>query len=128
MAGVCAPAYVVAMGVPNRDIAAILKEVADLLDIRDANEFRVRSYRNAARTVENLEEPVAQLIERGEDLSDLPDVGRSIAEKLEEIVQTGRLGQLEQLHSQMDEDVTELLEIQNLGPAGARKQIGRAHV
>jgi DNA polymerase (family 10) len=109
------------MAVRNRDIVEILSEVADLLDIQDANSFRVRSYRNAARTVGNLDEEVAELVERGEDLSALPDIGRSIAEKLEEISKTGKLKQLEELREEMDANVTELLRIQNVGPAAARK-------
>ncbi|MFW6290875.1 MAG: DNA polymerase/3'-5' exonuclease PolX [Spirochaetota bacterium] len=109
------------MAVRNRDIAGILNEVADLLDIKGANSFRVRSYRSAARTVEDLDEQVADLVERGSDLSSLPDVGDSIAGKLEQIVRTGRLEQLEELRSEMDADVTELLDIPNIGPAGARK-------
>lgn len=112
------------MAVRNRDIAGMLTEIADLLEIRDANSFRVRSYRNAARTVGSLNDEVADLVERGEDLSSLPDIGESIADKLEEIVATGRLEQLEALRSEMDADVTELLRIPNLGPAGARKLYG----
>ncbi|TVR56816.1 MAG: hypothetical protein EA426_13115, partial [Spirochaetaceae bacterium] len=108
------------MAVRNRDIAGMLKEIADLLDISDANSFRVRSYRNAARTVGSLNEEVADLVERGEDLSALPDIGESIAGKLEEIVETGRLEQLDELREEMDADVTELLRIPNVGPAGAR--------
>ena len=112
------------MAVRNRDIAGMLNEIADLLEIRDANSFRVRSYRNAARTVGSLNEEVADLVERGEDLSALPDIGESIAGKLEEIVATGRLEQLEELRKEMDADVTELLRIPNLGPAGARTLYG----
>lgn len=109
------------MAVRNRDIVEILNEVADLLAILDANSFRIRSYRNAARTVGRLDEQVADLVERGDDLASLPDVGSSIAGKLEEIVESGGLGQLDELRDEMNAEVTELLEIRNLGPAGARK-------
>src|SRR6056297_589777 len=109
------------MSVRNRDIVAILNEVADLLAIKDANSFRIRSYRSAARTVEGLDEEVANLVEEGRDLTELPDIGDSIADKLEEIVRTGSLAQREELQEELDEHVTELLRIQNIGPAGARK-------
>ena len=112
------------MAIRNRDIAGMLNEIADLLDIRDANSFRVRSYRNAARTVGSLNDQVADLVERGEDLSALPDIGDSIAAKLEEIVATGRVEQLEELRQEMDAEVTELLRIPNVGPAGARTLYG----
>jgi DNA polymerase (family X) len=103
----------------NRDIVSILNEVADLLGIQGANSFRVRSYRNAARTVGDLDQEVSDLVENGDDLSELPDIGGSIADKLKEIVETGRLAQLDELKEEMDEDVTELLQIENLGPARA---------
>jgi DNA polymerase (family X) len=103
----------------NRDIVSILNEVADLLGIQGANSFRVRSYRNAARTVGDLDQEVSDLVENGDDLSELPDIGGSIADKLKEIVETGRLAQLDELKEEMDEDVTELLQIENLGPAQA---------
>ncbi|MFW5688606.1 MAG: DNA polymerase/3'-5' exonuclease PolX [Spirochaetota bacterium] len=109
------------MDVRNGDIVEILTEVADLLDIEGANSFRVRSYRNAARTVEGLDRPVTELVEAGEDLSSLPGIGESIAEKLEEIVTTGHLEQLDELRDETDRGVTELLDIQNVGPATARK-------
>ena len=109
------------MAVRNRDIVAILNEIADLLAIQDANSFRIRSYRSAARTVEGLDEEVADLVEEGRDLTELPDIGESIADKLDEIVRTGSLAQLDELQEELDEHVTELLHIQNIGPAGARK-------
>ncbi len=109
------------MAVRNRDIVAILNEIADLLAIKDANSFRVRSYRSAARTVEGLDEEVADLVDEGRDLTALPDIGESIADKLEEIVRTGGLAQRDELQEELDEHVTELLRIQNIGPAGARK-------
>lgn len=112
------------MSVRNRDIVAILNEIADLLAIKDANSFRIRSYRSAARTVEGLDEEVADLVEEDRDLTELPDIGESIAAKLEEIVTTGTLAQREELAEELDDGVTELLRIPNIGPAGARKLYG----
>ena len=109
------------MRLRNRDIVAILNETADLLDIREENAFRVRSYRNAARTIGDLDQEVADLVSRDEDLAALPDIGGSMAGKLEEIVTTGRLAQLDHLREEMDPHVVELLQIPNLGPSGARK-------
>ena len=74
------------MPVHNADIAAIFEEIADLLEIESANPFRVRAYRNAARTVQSLGEDVSVLVGRSEDMSKLPGKGKALAEKMEEIV------------------------------------------
>jgi DNA polymerase (family X) len=107
------------MAVKNRDIVQILNEIADLLDIQGSNQFRVRAYRSAARTVGDLNDQVEDLVAAGNDLSGLPDIGEGIAEKLEEIVETGTLKQLEDLRKEMDPQITELLQLENLGPSRA---------
>ena len=115
------------MAVHNKEIADILTRVADLLDIKGANEFRVRSYRNAARTISDLSQSVAEKIEHGDDLSELPDVGSSMAEKLREIVETGELSQLRQLEDEVSPDLPELMNIADLGPkrvATLHKELG----
>ena len=104
------------MPVHNADIAAVFEEIADLLEIDAANPFRVRAYRNAARTVQGLGEDVSELVARGEDLSELPGIGTALAEKMEEIVATGRCQALEKLRGQSGAGVVELLHIPGLGP------------
>ena len=63
----------------NIDIARIFSEVADLLEIQGANVFRVRAYRNAARTVETLGTPVESMVSSGGNLEELPGVGKDLA-------------------------------------------------
>src|SRR5947209_6723279 len=87
----------------NVEIARILEEYADLLDIRDDNPFRVRSYRKAAQTVAGLSRPVTQLAEAGEDLTKLPGIGTSMATHLKEIVETGSLTVLKQMGQEFPE-------------------------
>lgn len=67
----------------NVEIARILEEYADLLEISDDNPFHVRSYRKAAQTVAGLSRPVTRLAEAGEDLTKLPRIGTSMAAHLE---------------------------------------------
>lgn len=69
------------MPVQNTDIAAQLKRMADLLEIEGANPFRVRAYRNAARTVKGLARPVPDLIRQKEDLTGFPGIGQDLKEK-----------------------------------------------
>lgn len=87
----------------NREIADTLDRVADLLDIEDANAFRVRSYHAAAQTVRDLDEPVVEMLDReGEDsLKKLPGIGEKLAGSIRELATTGRLGLAEQLESEV---------------------------
>lgn len=108
------------MPVHNADIAAIFEEIADLLELDDQNSFRVRAYRNAARELEELGRPVSELIEAGDDLTSLPGIGESLAEKIREILATGKCRALDKLRSQTPAAVTELLKIPGLGPRRVR--------
>ncbi len=87
----------------NEDIADVLDHVADLLEVEDANAFRVRSYRGAAQTVRGLDEPVVEMLEQGgeKSLRKLPGVGDKLAGAIRELATTGRLGIVEQLESEV---------------------------
>ena len=100
----------------NADIAAIFEEIADLLEIQGANPFRIRAYRNAARSFGELSQEAYQLMEKGADLTRLPGIGDDLAAKVGEIVSTGRCRLLERLHKELPPAVTELLKIPGLGP------------
>ena len=102
----------------NVEIAHLLTKYADLLEIQGADLFRIQAYRNAARTIESLSQPVAHLLEEGKDLKKLklPGIGKSMAEHIEEIVRTGALDALKQLRKTLPDTLDELLEIEGLGP------------
>lgn len=111
------------MPVHNDEIADIFEQLADLLEIDEANPFRVRAYRNAARILRGLPEEAAVLIERGEDLSELPAIGKDLAGKIEEVATTGRLQALEDLKRTVPAGLAELTRIPGLGP----KRVKRLH-
>jgi DNA polymerase/3'-5' exonuclease PolX len=77
------------MAVHNADIARVFDEIADLLEIQEANPFRVRAYRDAARTVENLTRDLAATVGRGKPPPRLPGIGADLAAKIGEIAATG---------------------------------------
>jgi DNA polymerase (family 10) len=104
------------VAVTNSEVADIFYEVADILEIQGANQFRVRAYRNAARTVSSLGRSVADMIAEGEHLTELQGIGEDLARKIEEIVETGSLRQLEDLKSETSPELTKLLDIEGLGP------------
>jgi DNA polymerase (family 10) len=104
------------MPVHNSDVSRILNKIGDLLDIEGANPFRIRAYRNAARTVGDLPQSVAEMVKRNKDLSKLPGVGKDLAEKIKEIVETGTLSQLQELESQFPPELNKLMKMESLGP------------
>lgn len=108
------------MSVHNADIAAVFEEIADLLEIRNENPFRIRAYRNAARELQGLGIPVADMLARGDDLTELPGIGTDLAARIAEIVETGKCRMLETLHRQVPHSVAELLKIRGLGPKRVR--------
>lgn len=102
----------------NVEIANLLNKYADLLEIQGADLFRIQAYRNAARTIESLSQPVSQLVQEGKDLKKLklPGIGKSMSVHLEEIVKTGSLGALNELRKELPGSLDELLEVEGLGP------------
>ena len=104
------------MPVHNEDIAAVFDEIADLLEIEGDNPFRIRAYRNGARTLRELGEDIRALVERGEKITGFPGIGKNLAEKIHEILDTGQCAALQKLRKQLPADLTELLKLPGLGP------------
>jgi DNA polymerase (family 10) len=104
------------MPVHNTDIATYFNELADLLEIEGANAFRVRAYRNAARTVAGLPQSVADMVAEGTDLSSLSGIGTGLAAKITEIVDTGTLQLLHEVENRTNPDLATLLHLPGLGP------------
>ncbi len=104
------------MPIHNNDIAVVFEEIADLLEIDQANPFRIRAYRNAARTVQGLGEEIGDLLRKGYNLDQLPGIGEALAEKIAEIVRTGKCQALEKLRKESGKGLVDLLHIPGLGP------------
>ena len=106
----------------NQAIAERLMELADLLEQQDANPFRVNAYRRAAETVLSQKEAVADLADREgtEGLDRLPNIGRSIARAIQEMLRTGRWLQLERLRGSLDPEQV-FQSIPGVGPELARR-------
>jgi DNA polymerase (family 10) len=104
------------MPMHNADIAAVFAEMANLLEIQGANPFRVRAYRNAARTVQELGWEVRTRLEEPGGLPKLPGIGEELTAKIREIVETGHCAALDRLREEVPPAVAELLQIPGLGP------------
>jgi DNA polymerase (family 10) len=111
----------------NTQIAAAFDEVADILEFQGANQFRVRAYRNAARTIGELTEACASLVTASADLTDIEGIGKDLAAKIIMLVQTGSLPQLLELRQQVPASVLALMRIPGMGPKKAamlHKELG----
>ena len=104
------------MPVHNSDIASIFDEIADMLEIQGDNPFRVRAYRNAARLIAGLPMSVADMVERGEDLTVLQGIGKELAAKITEIVKTGTLAKLKEIEERTPPELSRLMKVAGLGP------------
>jgi DNA polymerase (family 10) len=112
----------------NKSIADIFTEIADILDIQGENPFRVRSYRNAARTIGDLSENLENMVKAGGNPEEIPGIGKSIHEKIVEIVETGRCQSLEELKKKTPPGLTELLRLEGLGPKRVKLLYGELGV
>ena len=105
----------------NIDIAKIFEEVADLLEILDASVFRIRAYRTAARTIETLTTPAESLLKEDGGLEALPGIGKDLAGKIREIIETGQLALLSELTAEVPASLVEVMRIPGLGPKRAKQ-------
>jgi DNA polymerase (family X) len=101
----------------NRRIAQILSETADLMEIDGADAFRIRSYRNACQTLETTTERVIDIMKtEGRKLTELPSIGKGMAERITEIVRSGELEAHKTLLAKLSPIALEMLKVQGLGP------------
>jgi DNA polymerase (family 10) len=104
----------------NSDIAAVFDELADFLEIEDANPFRIRAYRNAARTIRGLGPELRDMVDQGENLTQLPGIGKELAAKIVEILETGTAKALTKLQQCHPKGLRDILNLPNLGPKRVR--------
>ena len=104
------------MPVQNAEVAAMFDQAAELLEIQGENPFRVRAYRRAARVVEALPQSVRGMLSTGADLSELPGIGKDLAEKITGIVNTGHFDLLDTLKKKLPGQLGEIAALPGLGP------------
>jgi DNA polymerase (family 10) len=104
------------MFVHNADVATVFQEIADLLEIKGESTFRVRAYRNAARTLDTLASSVQTMVQEHADLTELPGIGEDLAGKIGEIVATGTCELRQQLRGELPSGLHKLLLLPGLGP------------
>lgn len=106
----------------NAAIAAVFEEMAELLEFRGENPFRIRAYRNGAKAIRDLDESVASILaDPSRNLASIPGIGKTLLDKTETLVATGELPQLEKLRLEIPEIVIQMARIPGLGAKKAAK-------
>jgi DNA polymerase (family X) len=108
-------------------VAKILSELAVLMDLKGENPFKVRAYENAARVVEGLTDDIGELV-RSKTIGEVKGIGKGLAEKITELVITGKLEYYEELKSSFPKGVPEMLRIQGLGPKKVKVLYEKLHI
>lgn len=104
----------------NNRIADVFDEIADCLEFKGANPFRLRAYRKAARTIRHHSEPLETILhEPDRKLTDIDGIGKDLADKVATLVETSRLPMHEELKAEIPESVFAILRIPGLGPKKA---------
>lgn len=104
----------------NTELAQIFQEIADVLEMKGGNVFKVRAYQRAARTIEHWPQELETVLKE-DKLQEIPGIGEAIAKKITELLTTGLLKFYEELKADMPEGVTELLKVPGIGPKTAWK-------
>jgi len=104
--------------VKNSEIARVFQDIADLLELKGENQFKIRAYQKAVRSIEHLPVEVEQLVADNR-LREVPGVGEAIAKKITELVTTGKLNYYEELKSEFPEGIITLLDVPGIGPKTA---------
>ncbi len=114
--------------VTNSQIAQMLSQTADLLEIKGENPFKVRAYRNAARIVENSSKDFNKLVKEGFDLTRLSGIGKDLSANIKEIVTTGKFSKLEELKKEVPQGLVDMLSIEGLGPKRIKQIYEAFHI
>jgi DNA polymerase (family 10) len=109
----------------NEDIARVFGEIADLLELKEDNAYRVIAYRNAERELRSTGYDIPALLEAGEELPKMPGIGTELSAKIREIWQTGTSKTLERLRKDYPPGILELLRLPGVGPKRVRLFYGK---
>jgi DNA polymerase (family 10) len=112
----------------NTEIADKFDDIATMLDLKGANPFRIRAYRNAARFLRRCDREVADVLAQGESLSDWPGIGEDLAGKIRQLAETGSIPLLRSLSAATPPIARELMQIPGLGPKRIRTLTRDLHI
>jgi DNA polymerase (family 10) len=106
--------------VKNSDVVEILFEIAEILEMKEENRFKIVAYRRAARSIDLLPVNITEVYKKGK-LEEIPGVGGGIAKKLKELIKTGKIKYHEKLKKGMSAKIGKLMKVPGLGPKRIKK-------
>src|SRR6185503_17794728 len=106
-----------AIAIENAEVARVLQQIADMLEFKNENQFKYRSYQMAAETIGSMGTPIAQIAERGgaSELQQIPGIGKTISAQIHEIIQTGKSPYFEELTKDIPASVLDLRRVSGIG-------------
>ncbi|HEX8947855.1 MAG TPA: DNA polymerase/3'-5' exonuclease PolX [Dissulfurispiraceae bacterium] len=110
----------------NQELARIFNEIADRLEVKGENPFRIRAYRRAAMNLEGLPRSIEEVPEK--ELSAIPGIGRDLTDKITEYLHTGKIQSYEDLKGELPKELLTLLSVPSLGPKTAKLLYEKLHV
>jgi len=110
----------------NQAVAEIFNDIADILEIKGDNPFRIRAYRRAAQNIDSFARDVAET--SPEELQNIPGIGADLAAKVQEYVQTGSLEFYDELKKEVPAGLIDILSVPGLGPKTAKLLFEKLHI
>ena len=98
----------------NAQIAEVFENIAGLLEMKGEQVFTVRAYQRAARTIERFPSELDQMVREEKDLREIPGIGKAIADKITELVNTGNLDYFARLKAEFPEGIVELMHVRSI--------------
>ena len=111
----------------NYEVASLLRNIAQLLEIKEEMVFKIRAYEKAALVIENLDEDIEEVWKKGK-LDDIPGVGEALTKKISEFLETGKLEYYEKLKKAVPVNMEELGSVSGLGPKTIMKLYKKLNV
>ncbi len=102
----------------NEEVAWVFHELADLLEFKGEDFFKIRAYKNASKILAGLDEPLEEIRQRG-GLAKIPGIGKNIAAKIDELLATGRLKKMEELLKEIPPGLLDIMSLPGIGPKRA---------
>ncbi|MFM8487107.1 MAG: helix-hairpin-helix domain-containing protein, partial [Bacteroidota bacterium] len=103
----------------NKEIAYAFDELASLMELHGEDDFRIKSYKNAYLTIRKLDSPLGEM--KDDEIKSIKGVGNAIASKIRELLDTGKMANLEKYREKTPEGVQEMLELNGFGPKKVRQ-------
>ena len=105
----------------NPQIAAVLENIAGLLEMKGESVFTVRAFQRVARTIDHLPTELEQMVREGRDMKEVPGVGQAIADKIGELVSSGKLEYYEKLRSEFPDGILDVMHVPGVGPKTTKR-------